>query len=266
MLSRCVGRNIQAGVIGKSSPFRAEKEANSFLKRSSRHKRSLYHECYVEGCSFHEVDEVLSYEGSNNQGATRYGGDFSTVKPEISAEYRQCLILLWIFGHVKKLTNFPLFLKSRIMNTTGPLLQLHFLVIVSLTFHTILCLSSDDQTNVDDVLSPYSTEKEANSFLDSRSRKKRTLWEECYGEGCTFWEAAYYYGNWDSTREYLYDMACNKWPCETGCRCERAHPGYRDSGPHWRVCNDINECRTNKGGCREDQYCVNRHCGYSCPE
>ncbi|XP_078573997.1 uncharacterized protein LOC144860568 isoform X2 [Branchiostoma floridae x Branchiostoma japonicum] len=174
------------------------------------------------------------------------------------------MLLSWIFGHVKKLTNFPLFLKSKIMNTTGPLL-LYFLVIVSLTLHTILCLSSDDQTNVDDVLSPFSTEEEANSFLVSRSRKKRTLWEECYGEGCTFWEAAYYYGNWDSTREYLYDMACNKWPCETGCRCDRAHPGYRDSGPHWRVCNDINECRSNKGGCREDQYCVNAICGYSCP-
>eukprot|EP00058_Branchiostoma_floridae_P014966 XP_002600454.1 hypothetical protein BRAFLDRAFT_70172 [Branchiostoma floridae] len=32
-------------------------------------------------------------------------------------------------------------------------------------------------------------------------------------------------------------MACNKWPCETGCTCDRAHPGYPDSGPHWRVCN-----------------------------
>ncbi|XP_035698719.1 protein kinase C-binding protein NELL2-like [Branchiostoma floridae] len=27
---------------------------------------------------------------------------------------------------------------------------------------------------------------------------------------------------------------------------------------------NINECLGNKG-CREDQYCVNRHCGYSCP-
>ncbi|CAH1242632.1 Hypp6914 [Branchiostoma lanceolatum] len=148
-------------------------------------------------------------------------------------------------------------------DTTRPL-QLYYMTIFFVTIHTNLCSVTNDQAGTNDDFSPFWAEEEANGFLQRSSRQKRGVWEECYGEGCRFSEAAAHFG-WTTAREYLYHMACNKWPCWTGC-CERANPAwYPNSGPWWRVCNTINECLTNKGGCREDQYCVDAACGNSCP-
>ncbi|CAH1244000.1 Hypp7191 [Branchiostoma lanceolatum] len=150
------------------------------------------------------------------------------------------------------------------MDNTRPLL-LYCLTIILLTMHTNLCVGADDQVHhVNDESSPFWTEEEANGFLERPSRHKRSLYHECYVEGCSFHEVDEVL-SYEGSREYLYTMACDLWPCQTGCTCDKANPGSAGSGPHWRVCNDINECLTNKGGCREDQYCVNTVCGFSCP-
>ncbi|XP_035698710.1 uncharacterized protein LOC118431575 [Branchiostoma floridae] len=56
----CLGRNDKAGVNGEFSPFQAEKKAGNFLKSpcpSRQVKRVLYHECFVEHCSFDEAND-----------------------------------------------------------------------------------------------------------------------------------------------------------------------------------------------------------------
>ncbi|XP_019641415.1 PREDICTED: uncharacterized protein LOC109482956 [Branchiostoma belcheri] len=57
-------------------------------------------------------------------------------------------------------------------------------------------------------------------------------------------------------------MACQYWGCTAGYLCVRADAGTSGSGAHWRVCNDINECLTNNGGCQHR--CSNNAGSYTC--
>ncbi|XP_078670248.1 uncharacterized protein LOC144910732 [Branchiostoma floridae x Branchiostoma belcheri] len=150
----------------------------------------------------------------------------------------------------------------RLMQTTHPLL-LYCLTTLLLIIHTALCLSANDQADdINDVLSPFWTEKEANSFLERSPRKKRTLHEECYGEGCVYEEVREVFWNTEKSQEYLSTMACQYWGCAAGYLCVRADAGTSGSGAHWRVCNDINECLTNNGGCQHR--CSNNAGSYTC--
>eukprot|EP00058_Branchiostoma_floridae_P023089 XP_002608579.1 hypothetical protein BRAFLDRAFT_128816 [Branchiostoma floridae] len=57
-------------------------------------------------------------------------------------------------------------------------------------------------------------------------------------------------------------MACDVWGCTAGYLCVRVDAGTAGSGPHWRECNDINECLTNNGGCQHT--CSNNDGSYTC--
>ncbi|XP_035672990.1 uncharacterized protein LOC118413571 [Branchiostoma floridae] len=131
-----------------------------------------------------------------------------------------------------------------------------------LIIHAALCSPESYQTDVNGVPSPFWTEKEANNFLERSSRKKRTLHEECYGEGCVYEEVREVTWNTERSQEYLYTMACDVWGCTAGYLCVRVDAGTAGSGPHWRECNDINECLTNNGGCQHT--CSNNDGSYTC--
>ncbi|CAH1257267.1 SCUBE1 [Branchiostoma lanceolatum] len=148
----------------------------------------------------------------------------------------------------------------RLLKTTQ---LLYCLAIFMLMIHASLCLSSNDkQADVNGIQSPFWTKKEANNFLERSSRKKRTLYEECYGEGCVYEEVREVTWNTERSKEYLSTMACDAWGCTAGYLCVRADAGTSGSGPHWRTCNDVNECLTSNGGC--EHTCSNNEGSYTC--
>ncbi|KAI8509820.1 hypothetical protein Bbelb_122480 [Branchiostoma belcheri] len=100
------------------------------------------------------------------------------------------------------------------------------------------CIRSDadGQAGANGASSLFWTEKEANDFLEMPSRRKRSLYRECYIEGCSFHEVDEVL-SYEASREYLFRHACNNWPCSTGYTCGKASVGTPGSGAHWRVCN-----------------------------
>ncbi|XP_078658232.1 uncharacterized protein LOC144903715, partial [Branchiostoma floridae x Branchiostoma belcheri] len=122
-----------------------------------------------------------------------------------------------------------------LLNTTWPL-PLCCLSIFLLIIYSTLCSGADDQAGAIGASSPFWTEKEANDFLEMPSRRKRSLYRECYIEGCSFHEVDEVL-SYEASREYLYRHACDTWPCSAGYTCGKASVGTPGSGAHWRVCN-----------------------------
>ncbi|XP_066299549.1 venom prothrombin activator porpharin-D-like [Branchiostoma lanceolatum] len=147
-----------------------------------------------------------------------------------------------------------------LMNTTRPL-KLFCLAIFLLIIHPASYLGANDKDGVSGKSSPFRTKKEANNFLQRPSRRKRSLYEECYHEGCSFEEVEEVLSH-EGSKEYLIRHACDAWRCGAGYTCDRRESGTAGSGPHWRACNDINECST--VNCREDQFCTNTVGSYDC--